>query len=104
MNPIPQLIFWNAVQNTSKPTKSKSPTSFEQGTQSDASSEDTSENETSEIETSKIETSSTKPRIHRQSLKFHENFRREKDNSPTVPTYGYFTKEKVKKTAQPPYR
>ena len=50
-------------------------------------------------------TRKTKSRVRRQSLKAYENFEREKDNSPTVSTYGYgyFTKEKRKKEKEPTF-
>ena len=53
-------------------------TRSEQESQSDLSSDDTNETETYE----------TKLTAHRQTLKFYENFGREEDNSPTVPTLG----------------
>ena len=72
LNPNSEIIFQNAVKNNSNPTRPKSSTRSEQESQSDSSIENKSETETSEI----------KPRAHRQMPKFHENFRREEDNSP----------------------
>ena len=74
LNPDPQSIFSNAVENSINPTRSKSLTKPKQESQSE-SSEDTN-----------------------VTLKFFVNFGNEGDNSPTVPTYGhgYFTKIKGK--------
>ena len=75
LNPNPELIYSNAVKNTSNQTRSKSPTRSEQESQSD-SGED-----------------------KKMALKFYEKFESERENSPTVPTngHGYYTKKKSKK-------
>ena len=68
----PESIFPNAIKNISSPTRAKSPTRYEQESQSD-SSEDTN------------------------VLIFFETIGNEEDNSPTVPIFGLGYQEKSKK-------
>ena len=80
LNEIPELKFSNTVKSTSNPFRSKSPTTSEKGSRSDSS------------QNTKV------------TLKFFDNFGNERDNSPTVVTYGhgYFTEIKGKKKTSLP--
>ena len=79
LNPNPDLIFSNAIKNTSNPTASKYPTRSQQESQSSCS-EDTNVTQF-----------------------FFDNFGNEEHNSPTVPSYGhaYYTKGKLKIEMEP---
>ena len=88
LKPNPGSFFLHAIKNNSNPTISKLPTSFEQESQSDSSSEDTSE---------------TNPRNSSESPKIYDNFGREKDNSATVTNVHFTKRNKKKKGTQPPH-